>query len=239
MTPRLRDDSGVALVVAVLISLLMLGMGLALLSFADQQVARTGTERVNANALSLAEGALNAQANLLSAAWPETSDLAFAPCTQSSTSVKCPDPASLLRGFSGADFGPNGSAASWSISVRVSLYVDAKWNEAPRETELTSGVFLRNQNGSPTASFNVTAGSPGSKKLTLNAGTSTDPEGLPLVYRWCDTTTNSLCDNTTKVGTGVLYTYTAPAAGSRSIVLQVFDVGGLTATAGPLTVTAP
>jgi hypothetical protein len=118
MTTRLRSESGAALVVAILISALMLGMGLALLSLTDQQVGQTGKERVKENALSLAEGALNAQANLLSASWPETSDLAFAACTQSSNSVKCPDPGNLLRGFSGADFGPNGAAASWSISIR-------------------------------------------------------------------------------------------------------------------------
>ena len=80
---------------------------------------------------------------------------------------------------------------------------------------------------------------PGSKKITLNAGTSTDPEGLPLTFRWCDVTTQTLCDDTTKVGSGVLYTYTAPVIGQRKILLQVFDVGGLQAIAGPLTVSAP
>ena len=60
-----------------------------------------------------------------------------------------------------------------------------------------------------------------------------------MTYRWCDVTTVSLCDNTTAVGTGVLYTYTAPAAGNRSILLQVFDSGGLENDAGPTTVVAP
>jgi hypothetical protein len=124
-------------------------------------------------------------------------------------------------------------------SVRMTLYVDNNWAEAPGETELASGILLRNQNGSPTASFNATGGAAGSKKITLNASTSTDPEGLPLTYRWCDVTTVTLCDDTTRVGTGVLYTYTAPVAGTRKIQLQVFDVGGLQAIAGPLTVTAP
>jgi type II secretory pathway pseudopilin PulG len=153
--------------------------------------------------------------------------------TNSATSSFRPTSAPLFTYF------PNANNLDMITSVRVSLYTDANWDEAPRETELTSGIFLRNQNGAPTASFTVTPGSPGTKKLTLNAGTSTDPEGLPLVYRWCDTTTNTLCDNTTKVGTGVLYTYTAPAANARKIVLQAIDVGGLQATAGPLTVTAP
>ncbi|MDQ3934778.1 MAG: hypothetical protein M3340_09140 [Actinomycetota bacterium] len=134
---------------------------------------------------------------------------------------------------------PDASPLDTITSIRVSIYSDRRWDEAPRETELTSGIMLRNQNGSPTASFNATPGTAGTKQITLNAGTSTDPEGLPLTYRWCDTTTVTTCDDTTKVGTGVLYTYTAPAAGSRSITLQVFDVGGLQAIAGPITVTAP
>jgi hypothetical protein len=118
MRTRVRDESGVALVVSILISGLMLGMALALLGFADGQASQTGRERISESTLTLAEAAMNAQANLLSAAWPETPDLAFAPCTQASSSIKCPDPGSLLRGFGGSDFGTNGSAAAWSITIR-------------------------------------------------------------------------------------------------------------------------
>ena len=134
---------------------------------------------------------------------------------------------------------PDSASLDLITSIRVSVHSDRRWDEPPRETELTSGILLRNQNGAPTASFNATPGAAGSRKITLNAATSSDPEGLPLAYRWCDTTTVSTCDDTTKVGSGVLYTYTAPAAGARSITLHVFDVGGLQAIAGPLAVTAP
>lgn len=134
---------------------------------------------------------------------------------------------------------PNAASLDTITSVRVRVYSDRDWTQNPPETELTSGILLRNQNGSPTASFDATPGVAGSKKITLNAGTSTDPEGLPLTYRWCDVTTQTLCDDTTRVGTGVLYTYTAPVIGPRKIQLQVFDVGGLQAIAGPLTVNAP
>lgn len=134
---------------------------------------------------------------------------------------------------------PNPNSLDTITSIRISLYSDRNWNQTPTETELTSGILLRNQNGAPTASFTATPGAAGSSKITLNANTSTDPEGLPLTFRWCDVTTQTLCDDTTRIGTGVLYTYTAPAAGARQIKLQVFDVGGLQATAGPLSVTAP
>jgi type II secretory pathway pseudopilin PulG len=134
---------------------------------------------------------------------------------------------------------PTGASLDMITSIRVSIYSDRDWANAPRETELTSGVLLRNQNGSPTASFTAVPGVAGSRKITLNAAASTDPEGLPLTYRWCDVTSVSTCDDTTRIGTSTLYTYTAPAAGNRKIVLQAFDIGGLQSTAGPVIVVAP
>lgn len=153
--------------------------------------------------------------------------------TNKATSSRRPTAEPLFQYF------PNANALDTITSIRMKVYSDRVWDQNPPETELTSGVLLRNQNGSPTASFTATPGAAGSRKITLNAGTSTDPEGLPLTYRWCDVTTQTLCDDTTKVGTGVLYTYTAPLANARKIQLQVLDVGGLESIAGPLTVTAP
>jgi type II secretory pathway pseudopilin PulG len=137
------------------------------------------------------------------------------------------------------EYYPSADNMNTITSIRLNLFSDRSWAEDPGETQLQSGILLRNQNGSPTASFTATPGNAGSAKITLNAGTSTDPEGLPLTYRWCDVTTMTTCDDTTRVGTGVLYTYTAPVSGARKIQLQVFDVGGLQSIAGPLTVTAP
>jgi hypothetical protein len=114
---RLREESGVALVMAVVVMGLMLMAGLAILVFADNQTRQTGRERLRDNSLTLAEGVLNAQANLLSSGWPETSDKAFAPCTQTSTDVRCPDAGSLLRGFANKDFA-NASTITWNLSVR-------------------------------------------------------------------------------------------------------------------------
>jgi hypothetical protein len=114
---RIRDESGLALVVAIFIAGLMLMAGLAVVAFADSQTSLTGKERLKENTLTLAEGVLNAQANLLSSGWPETPDKAFTACTQASTSVRCPDAASLLAGFASKDFG-NGAPISWHLSVR-------------------------------------------------------------------------------------------------------------------------
>ena len=117
MRARITDESGVALVVAIFVSVLLLGMSLALLSFTDRQTRLTGDERVRESTLNLAEAAMNAQANLLTSAWPETADKAFVPCTQASASVACPDPTRLRSSFTNKDFS-NGAAVSWHLSVR-------------------------------------------------------------------------------------------------------------------------
>lgn len=131
---RLRDESGLALVVALFATGLMMLSGLAILAYTDSQTRLTGTERLRENTLTLAEGVLNAQANLLSSGWPETSDKAFPPCTQTSTTVRCPEAGNLLRGFSNKDFGTS-TSISWHLSVRDnglgSFYDDAATANQP------------------------------------------------------------------------------------------------------------
>jgi prepilin-type N-terminal cleavage/methylation domain-containing protein len=123
---------------------------------------------------------------------------------------------------------PSASPLVSITGVRFDIYSDRSVTEAPTETRLTSSVFLRNQNGAPTATASITPTGP-PRQVALNAGGSADPENLPLTYRWCDLTTNSTCDAVTAVGTGQLFTYTLPGTGARSMVLVVFDAGGLEA----------
>jgi Tfp pilus assembly protein PilV len=125
-------------------------------------------------------------------------------------------------------YSPSASPLVSITAIRFDLYSDRSVNQAPTESRLTSGVFLRNQNGAPTATATVTPTGP-PRQVALNAGGSSDPENLPLTYRWCDLTTNATCDATTAVGTGQLFTYTLPGTGSRNLVLVVFDAGGLEA----------
>ena len=68
--------------------------------------------------------------------------------------------------------------------VRTDVFVDATPGRAPVATQLTSGVFLRNQNRAPRAAFMVTALPATPRGYRLNASASQDPESMPLYYRW-------------------------------------------------------
>lgn len=115
---RMRDEDGMVLVLAVLLSLLMLSTALALLSLTDKQSSVSAKERVQEATLTLTEGALNAQANLLGSNWPSGSATAYPTCTETSNNAKCPNAAMLMNGFNDKDFGATGSASSWSIKIR-------------------------------------------------------------------------------------------------------------------------
>ncbi|MEA2274660.1 MAG: hypothetical protein QOI98_3368, partial [Solirubrobacteraceae bacterium] len=111
---RLRSEAGIAVPIALMMCMLMLAIGLAILALADQQNTQQGAERVGENSLTLSEGTLNAQANLIASNWPGTAGTTFTTCTQASTSTACLDSGNLLRGFTNHDF----TGATWSISVR-------------------------------------------------------------------------------------------------------------------------
>ncbi|MEA2389728.1 MAG: hypothetical protein QOG41_2501 [Thermoleophilaceae bacterium] len=114
---RLKDEAGVALVVAVMVTMLMLLAGMALLSFVDQQATQSGRERVKESSLTLAEAVLNAETSILPARWPGTPATAFAPCNQASTALNCPNSGDLLRSFTGnTDIA--GATPTWSLTIR-------------------------------------------------------------------------------------------------------------------------
>jgi hypothetical protein len=68
--------------------------------------------------------------------------------------------------------------------VKATLLVDADPARAPRATELTTGVVLRNQNRAPIASFVYTLLNPVTCSVQLNGSASEDPESKPLEYAW-------------------------------------------------------
>jgi type II secretory pathway pseudopilin PulG len=108
-------------------------------------------------------------------------------------------------------------------SIQVQLFSDVDPTRRPEATRLASGVFLRNQNRAPVASFTATDTGT-SHRLLLNGSASEDPEGNGLVdYSW-------YADGSpTPIGTGVV-TYWTPSGSTfpqtHSITLRVKDSGG-------------
>jgi len=68
-----RDESGFALISAILMLFIMTGIGLGVLQLTDAQQKASSTEQASEGAFNIAEAALNAQIGQLSRAWPATS----------------------------------------------------------------------------------------------------------------------------------------------------------------------
>jgi prepilin-type N-terminal cleavage/methylation domain-containing protein len=88
-------------------------------------------------------------------------------------------------------------------AVSADLWIDNNTAQPPPETELRSGVYLRNQNQAPTARFGVQQLT--GKKYTFTASGSSDPEQRTLQYNWYRTT-----------GTPTTFPSTAPKANCPS-----------------------
>jgi prepilin-type N-terminal cleavage/methylation domain-containing protein len=131
------------------------------------------------------------------------------------------------------------------ISVNSRLYVDTTPTRAPKEMLVSSGVYLRNQNQKPTATFGYSDA--GIRKTILNGSLSTDFENRTLRYFWFRGTAPAdsaiRCDQTnptdngdftqtlwgsTLIGSGVSYTvdWSNPTLTSpQSVTLVVCDPG--------------
>ena len=97
-------------------------------------------------------------------------------------------------------------------SVHADLYTDVDTGGGAAETQISTGVFLRNQNRKPIAGFTAT---PSAQGIVLNGSASYDPEGEPLKYVWYD--------GTEKVGEGITYVYPAAPGSSHTMQLKVYD----------------
>jgi type II secretory pathway component PulJ len=113
--------------------------------------------------------------------------------------------------------------------IHVDLYSDLDPAKAPNETHITTGVFLRNQNAAPAASFSYAL--QGSSAIVLNGSQSYDPEGGALTYSWLD--------NGQKKGTGVTYSLPVTSNSNHTVQLQVFDPSGLEGDSATTTIHVP
>jgi prepilin-type N-terminal cleavage/methylation domain-containing protein len=135
---------------------------------------------------------------------------------------------------------PTGTTEYTKITtVGIDLWVDAVPGDIAKEMHVSSGVFLRNQNEAPTAA--VTSATLGSRRVLLNGGSSTDPEGRTLDYFWFETDPASLPELTTTACTapfpsavwqGVTYNklFAAGATSPQTFYLVVRDPGCLIST---------
>jgi prepilin-type N-terminal cleavage/methylation domain-containing protein len=131
-------------------------------------------------------------------------------------------------------YGPTGvSEVSKIVSVEPALYLDVApgtrqlcgvtHEESCTETQLTSGISLRNANRQPIAAF--TAVERGQGQITLNASESNDPGGLALTYKWWN-------NGTLLSTTAQKYETTAFVKGTlQTFKLEVTNPGGLSNTA--------
>jgi type II secretory pathway component PulJ len=126
----------------------------------------------------------------------------------------------------------NGTSLTTITEISTALYVDPNPGKRPRETTISTTVFLRNQNRVPIARFSAAPGANGT--ILLNGAASEDPEERALTYEWYDKTAGDKL-----VGQGIVFTYTPPSAGSRQVYLTVRDPANLPNTAAPQTVCVP
>ena len=113
---RIAGDTGFGLISTIMVMVVIFGLGLGALSFADGEQRQSGRERVGESSFNFSEGVLSSQAFLLTSDWPGTSQGAFASqCTQSTTSSRCPSSAELAKAFNEPDFA---AAEQWSTEVR-------------------------------------------------------------------------------------------------------------------------
>ena len=111
-----RREDGWALVISLIVMVIMLGFGLALLSIADTQSTLGAKSRQRDAALSIADGALNAEMFALGNSWPGQGAVTnqFPVCTPSQTDSRCPS-ATLLRNL--INDPDTTSSMSWQINV--------------------------------------------------------------------------------------------------------------------------
>jgi Tfp pilus assembly protein PilX len=140
MRARLRAEGGFALISAVMLLFILLGLGAGLVYYSNgQQHAATG-EQTREMAFELAEAALNAQVGQLSRKWPANATEALPErCTAATSTATngCPEPAIIKGAFSAYPAGTCAAGATepWGSPVTNS------WTTYVREDAEGSQIF--------------------------------------------------------------------------------------------------
>ena len=115
----LSEEGGNAIVTAILLLAVMLGVGFSVAAQVDTQTAHSRTERERESSFNLAEAALSAQTFILGRRGTGTLSRPYPAqgCPESGDEYFCPDHDQLMRSYEGAgqvDFGPG---TEWSTQV--------------------------------------------------------------------------------------------------------------------------
>jgi Tfp pilus assembly protein PilX len=140
LTRRLREDErGIALVTALLCSVVMLGIGLALLKIVDTQAKISTTERTHDRAFNLAESVLNSEAFVLGRNWPATVPSPNPVCSASNAGFSDTLGATTAASTATARLRPNLDAsytdaaytgASWQVNVCDNTTGSSVWSSS-------------------------------------------------------------------------------------------------------------
>jgi Tfp pilus assembly protein PilX len=140
-----RNEDGFAVVAAVVLLTVIMGLGLGLLLFADNQQKASAREQSSEAAFNVAEAALNAQVGQLSRKWPfkeprtEAEAVAEMPrsCTATGTSTEvndCPNPTDLK-------LDPNTSSTTCSGTDAWGQPLSNQWTTYVRQEVHESSLF--------------------------------------------------------------------------------------------------
>jgi Tfp pilus assembly protein PilX len=138
----MRDEEGFAVVTAVVLLTVIMGLGLGLLLFADNQQKASTREQASEAAFNVAEAALNAQVGQLSRKWPWHSEIALSEaempgtCTASTSTETndCPNPTDLK-------VDPNTSSTTCSGTDAWGSPLSNQWTTYVRQQVGTSSLF--------------------------------------------------------------------------------------------------
>ncbi|HKP91460.1 MAG TPA: hypothetical protein VJT75_15955 [Thermoleophilaceae bacterium] len=135
MRGRLRDESGFALIVTLLLLLVSLAIGAALVARADSQSNLSAHERTREGSFALAEAALNAEALQLSRSWRgPTATTSPTSCSPTSTSTVCPVASVIAGAYNTSDYSSSCRTAPatplWQTSVRDNVAGEQYWTSA-------------------------------------------------------------------------------------------------------------
>src|SRR5215212_4678986 len=111
---QLRAEAGSALIAAIVLLTIMIGVALAVLAYVDTETKQSGVSRNRESAFNIAEAAMNAQIFSLSQNWPGNAGRALVQCLPATGGTSCPVHSQLQGLFPTTDTDP---AMQWKTQI--------------------------------------------------------------------------------------------------------------------------